>query len=191
VADIEQITSLQNHFLVAMPALDDEYFGRSVTYILEHNNEGAMGIVINQPSTMTFRELISQSDENATIDDDKSDKIVVCGGPVHQDRGFVIHSTQAGWSSSAKVTQNIMVTTSKDILSVLGSSQSPERSMIALGYAGWGAGQLEQEIQANAWLTIEADEEILFNTPIHKKWQASVNKLGVDVWQLTQQSGSA
>jgi putative transcriptional regulator len=191
VADIEQITSLQNHFLVAMPALDDEYFGRSVTYILEHNNEGAMGIVINQPSAMTFRELISQSDENATIDDDKSDKIVVCGGPVHQDRGFVIHSTQAGWSSSAKVTQNIMVTTSKDILSVLGSSQSPERSMIALGYAGWGAGQLEQEIQANAWLTIEADEEILFNTPIHKKWQASVNKLGVDVWQLTQQSGSA
>lgn len=191
MADIEQITSLQNHFLVAMPALDDEYFGRSVTYILEHNHEGAMGIVINQPSPMTFRELISQSDENATIDDDKSDKIVVCGGPVHQDRGFVIHSTQVGWSSSAKVTPNIMVTTSKDILSVLGNSQGPERSMIALGYAGWGAGQLEQEIQANAWLTIEADEEILFNTPIHKKWQASVNKLGVDVWQLTQQSGSA
>lgn len=191
MADIEQITSLQNHFLVAMPALDDEYFGRSVTYILEHNLEGAMGIVINQPSSMTFRELISQSDENATIDDDKSDKIVVCGGPVHQDRGFVIHSTQVGWNSSAKVTPNIMVTTSKDILSVLGNSQGPERSMIALGYAGWGAGQLEQEIQANAWLTIEADEEILFNTPIHKKWQASVNKLGVDVWQLTQQSGSA
>lgn len=191
MADIEQITSLQNHFLVAMPALDDEYFGRSVTYILEHNHEGAMGIVINQPSSMTFRELISQSDENATIDDDKSDKIVVCGGPVHQDRGFVIHSTQVGWNSSAKVTPNIMVTTSKDILSVLGNSQGPERSMIALGYAGWGAGQLEQEIQANAWLTIEADEEILFNTPIHKKWQASVNKLGVDVWQLTQQSGSA
>jgi len=191
VADIEQITSLQNHFLVAMPALDDEYFGRSVTYILEHNHEGAMGIVINQPSSMTFRELISQSDENATIDDNKSDKIVVCGGPVHQDRGFVIHSTQVGWNSSAKVTPNIMVTTSKDILSVLGNSQGPERSMIALGYAGWGAGQLEQEIQANAWLTIEADEEILFNTPIHKKWQASVNKLGVDVWQLTQQSGSA
>jgi putative transcriptional regulator len=191
VADIEQISSLQNHFLVAMPALDDDYFGRSVTYILEHNHEGAMGIVINQPSPMTFRELISQSDKNATIDDDKSDKIVVCGGPVHQDRGFVIHTTQTGWSSSAKVTQNIMVTTSKDILSVLGNSQGPERSMIALGYAGWGAGQLEQEIQANAWLTIEADEEILFNTPIHKKWQASVNKLGVDVWQLTQQSGSA
>jgi putative transcriptional regulator len=191
VADIEQISSLQNHFLVAMPVLDDEYFARSVTYILEHNDEGAMGIVINHASAMTFRELIKQSDKNATIDDDKQDKIVVCGGPVHQDRGFVIHSTQEGWNSSAKVTPDIMVTTSKDILSVLGNELGPKHSMVALGYAGWEAGQLEQEIQANAWLTIEADEEILFNTPIHKKWQASVNKLGVDVWQLTQQSGSA
>jgi putative transcriptional regulator len=191
VADIEQISSLQNHFLVAMPALDDEYFGRSVTYILEHNDEGAMGIVINHPSAMTFRELIKQSDNKATVNEDKRDKIVVCGGPVHPDRGFVIHSTQEGWSSSAKVTPTVMVTTSKDILSVLGNELGPERSLVALGYAGWEAGQLEQEIQANAWLTIEADEEILFNTPIHKKWQASVNKLGVDVWQLTQQSGNA
>lgn len=191
MADIEQISSLQNHFLVAMPALDDEYFGRSVTYILEHNDEGAMGIVINHPSAMTFRELIKQSDNKATVNEDKRDKIVVCGGPVHPDRGFVIHSTQEGWSSSAKVTPTVMVTTSKDILSVLGNELGPERSLVALGYAGWEAGQLEQEIQANAWLTIEADEEILFNTPIHKKWQASVNKLGVDVWQLTQQSGNA
>jgi len=174
-----------------MPSLDDAYFARSVTYILEHNENGAMGIVINQPSTMTFRELISQTDKSASIDDDKVDKIVVCGGPVHQDRGFVLHSNQPGWSSSMQINSEIMVTTSKDILSVIGNSKGPERSIIALGYAGWEAGQLEQELQDNAWLTLQADPEILFDTPIHKKWQASVNKLGVDVWQLTQQAGHA
>lgn len=191
MADIEQLNSLQNHFLVAMPSLDDAYFSRSVTYVIEHNEKGAMGIVINQASTMTFRELISQTDKLANIDDDKSDKIIVCGGPVHQDRGFVLHSHQPGWSSSMQINAEIMVTTSKDILSVVGNSQGPERSIIALGYAGWEAGQLEQELQQNAWLTLQADHDILFDTPIHKKWQAAVNKLGVDVWQLTQQAGHA
>jgi putative transcriptional regulator len=188
---IKTINSLKNHFLIAMPALVDEYFARAVTYVLEHNEEGAMGIVINQPSTMTFRELINQTDKTALIDDAHSEKIVVCGGPVHPDRGFVLHSSQPGWNSSLDLTSDIMVTTSKDILSVIGNSQGPDKSVIALGYAGWGAGQLEQEIQDNAWLTIEADQEILFDTPVHKKWQASVNKLGIDVWQLTQQAGSA
>ena len=191
MASIPQLNSFQNQFLVAMPALDDEYFGRSVTYILEHNNEGAMGIVINQPAAMSFKELISQADEGATVDDDKLDKIVVCGGPVHQDRGFVLHSTQAGYNSSLALSSEIMVTTSKDILSVVGNKAGPAKSVIALGYAGWAAGQLEQEVQNNAWLTLEADQEILFDTPIHKKWQAAVNKLGVDVWQLTQQAGHA
>ncbi len=191
MATIEQITSLQNHFLIAMPSLDDQYFSRSLTYVIEHNDEGAMGIVINQPSTMSFHELIKQTDNTATIDDAHSQKIVVCGGPVHQDRGFILHSTQAGFSSSMALNSEIMLTTSKDILSVVGNARGPSQSIIALGYAGWGAGQLEQEIQDNAWLTIEADEEILFDTPIHKKWQAAVNKLGVDVWQLTQQSGHA
>ncbi|WP_371194262.1 YqgE/AlgH family protein [Glaciecola sp. SC05] len=188
---MEQITSLQNHFLVAMPCLDDEYFSRSVTYVLEHNENGAMGIVINQASSMTFRELIAQTDNSANIDEDKIDKIVVCGGPVNQDRGFILHSNQTGWNSSMQLNSEIMVTTSKDILSVIGNSRGPARSIIALGYAGWEPGQLEQELQDNAWLTLQADHDILFDTPIHKKWQAAVNKLGVDVWQLTQQSGHA
>nr|WP_136250640.1 YqgE/AlgH family protein [Ningiella ruwaisensis] len=186
-----QTTSFQNHFLVAMPALDDAYFSRSVTYILEHNDQGAMGIVINQPSTMTFRELIKQADDKALVDDDKSEQIVVCGGPVHQDRGFVLHSTQPGWKSSLELSSDIMLTTSRDILSVLGNAEGPSDSLVALGYAGWEAGQLEQEIADNAWLLLEADTDILFHTPIHRKWQAAVNKLGVDVWQLTQQSGHA
>jgi putative transcriptional regulator len=191
VADIEYITSLQNHFLIAMPALDDQYFSRSVTYILEHNEQGAMGIVINQASTMSFKELISQTDEAAIVDDAQLEKIVVRGGPIHQDRGFVLHSTQPGWKSSLSLTSEIMVTTSKDILSAVGNSSGPRQSIIALGYAGWEAGQLEYEIQENAWLTLRADSEILFDTPIHKKWQTAVNRLGVDVWQLTQQVGHA
>lgn len=188
---MQTINSLQNHFLIAMPALADQYFARSLTYILEHNADGAMGIVINQPSTMTFRELIKQTSEGALIDEDKSNKIVVCGGPVHPDRGFVLHSKQAGWDSSMDVSSDIMVTTSKDILAVLANDKGPEKSVVALGYAGWGAGQLEQEIIENAWLTIDADPEILFDVPISQKWQAAVNKLGIDVWQLTQQTGQA
>mmetsp|Transcript_60811 Transcript_60811/g.192947 ORF Transcript_60811/g.192947 Transcript_60811/m.192947 type:complete len:189 (+) Transcript_60811:1047-1613(+) len=188
---MKSLSSLENHLLVAMPSLEDGFFERSVIYICEHTNEGAMGIVINLPSTMTFRELISQADEHAIVEDEKSEQIVLCGGPVHQDRGFILHESQEGWSSSVSVTPDIMITTSKDILTVLGNDLGPEKSLIALGHAGWDAGQLEQELHDNAWLTVEADDEILFNTPVHAKWQAAVNKLGVDVWQLTHDVGHA
>ena len=164
---------------------------RSVVYVVEHSKDGAMGIVINQPSTMTFRELIKQTDKTAIIEEEHSEKVIVCGGPVHPDRGFVLHSTQPGWSSSVEVNSDIMITTSKDILSVLGNKKGPDKSVIALGYAGWDAGQLEKEIADNAWLTVQADSTILFDVPIKKKWQATVQKLGVDVWQLSQQAGSA
>lgn len=188
---MQQLESLENHLLIAMPSLNDKYFSRAVTYICEHNKDGAMGIVINQPSTMTFNELISQTTDEALVDQDKMSTIVLCGGPVHTDRGFILHSSQAGWSSSVEITSEIMITTSKDILSVVGNQQGPEKSIVALGYAGWEAGQLEAEIQQNSWLTVESDASILFDTPIHNRWQAAVNKLGVDVWQLTQDSGHA
>lgn len=188
---IQTLSSLQNQFLIAMPSLTDRYFMRSVIYVIEHSAEGAMGIVINQPSTMTCRELIKQADKTAIIDEAYSEKVIVCGGPVHPDRGFVVHSSQPGWSSSVEVNSEIMITTSKDILSVLGNENGPQKSVIALGYAGWDAGQLEKEIVENAWLTVPADEEILFDVPIKKKWQATMQKLGVDVWQLSQSAGSA
>lgn len=183
--------NLENHLLIAMPSLMDGFFERTVIYICEHTKEGAMGIVINLASTMTFRELISQTDEHAIVEEKKSEQIVLCGGPVHQDRGFVLHEAQEGWSSSVALTPALMVTTSKDILTVLGNDLGPNKALIALGHAGWEAGQLEQELQENAWLTVEADDDLLFNTPIHAKWQAAVNKLGVDVWQLTQDVGHA
>jgi putative transcriptional regulator len=182
---------LKNQLLVAMPSLEDGFFERTVIYVCEHNTEGAMGIVINLPSTMTFRELISQADEHAIVEDNKSQQIVLCGGPMHQDRGFILHGSQAGWSSSVALSPAIMETTSKDILAVIGNDLGPEKALIALGHAGWEPGQLEQELKENVWLTVEADDDLLFNTPVHSKWRAAVNKLGVDVWQLTQEIGHA
>lgn len=189
--NMTELTSLKNHFLVAMPSLEDPYFSRSLIYVCEHDSEGAMGIVVNQPSTMNVKQLLEQTDKELTVSDDKAEEIVLAGGPVSQERGFVLHSTQQGWASSLALAPGVMVTTSKDILTAIGKNEGPDDAIIALGFAGWSKGQLEQEMQDNAWLTIEADEEILFHTPIHKKWQATVNKLGVDVWQLAPGSGHA
>lgn len=171
--------------------MEDTYFSRSVAYVCEHNENGAMGIVINQPVGMNLKELIERSELEALVDEEKSDQIILAGGPVNQDRGFIIHSTQEGWSSSQALTSDVMVTTSRDILTVIGNSQAPDKTLIALGYAGWSAGQLEEELQNNAWLTVEADTELLFDVPIHRKWEMAVHKLGIDVWQLGPDFGHA
>lgn len=176
--------SLQNYLLIASPSMEDPYFARTVTYICEHNEHGAMGLIINQPVGMKLKELVEQVDDKAQVIDEKADDIILAGGPVSQDRGFILHTTQPGWSSSLTMTSEIMVTTSKDIISSLGNKDAPEKSLIILGYAGWTAGQLEEEIQTNSWLMVEADTDILFDTPIHKKWETAVQRLGVDVWQL-------
>ncbi len=183
--------SFENHLLIAMPTLDDPYFNRSITYICEHNEQGAMGIVINNPIAMTLKELINQADRDAIVLEDKADNIVLAGGPVSPDRGFILHTSQPGWSASLALTPEIMVTTSKDILSVLGNEKAPEKSLVALGYAGWTAGQLEAEMQDNAWLLVEADTELVFDTPIPKKWEAALCKLGIDPWQLGSDVGHA
>lgn len=184
-----EMDSFENHLLVAMPTLDDPYFARSLTYICEHNDKGAMGLVINQPFGMSLQELINQADEDAIVLKEKAERIVLAGGPVSQDRGFILHTTQSGWSSSLELTPEIMITTSKDILSVLGNEKAPNKSIVTLGYAGWTAGQLEEEVQNNSWLLVEADLELLFEVPIHKKWEAAVQKLGIDVWQLAPDAG--
>ncbi|MEP4888575.1 MAG: YqgE/AlgH family protein [Aliiglaciecola sp.] len=183
--------SFEHHLLVAMPSLDDPYFARSLTYICEHNDKGAMGLVINQPIGMSLQELINQADKDAIVLEEKADEIVLAGGPVSQDRGFILHTTQPGWSSSLQLTSEIMITTSKDILSALGNEQAPAKSLVTLGYAGWSAGQLEEEVQNNSWLIVEADEELLFDVPIHKKWEEAVRRLGIDVWQLGPDAGHA
>jgi putative transcriptional regulator len=183
--------SLQNYLLIASPTMEDPYFARTVTYICEHNEHGAMGLVINQPVGMKLKELVAQVDDKAKVIDEKAQDIILAGGPVSQDRGFILHTTQPGWTSSLTMTPEVMVTTSKDIISSLGNNDAPEKSLIMLGYAGWTAGQLEEEIQTSSWLMVEADTEILFDTPIHKKWETAVQRLGIDVWQLGPDIGHA
>ncbi|MFT5840675.1 MAG: putative transcriptional regulator [Flavobacteriales bacterium] len=183
--------SLQNYLLIASPSMEDPYFARTVTYICEHNEHGAMGLVINQPVGMKLKELVEQVDDKAEVIDEKAEDIILAGGPVSQDRGFILHTTQPGWISSLTMTPEVMVTTSKDIISSLGNKEAPQKSLIMLGYAGWTAGQLEEEIQTNSWLMVEADTEILFDTPIHKKWETAVQRLGIDVWQLGPDIGHA
>lgn len=182
--------SLENHLLIAMPSLGDPYFNKTVTYICEHNDEGAMGLIINLPVNLTLNELLSQ------IEADVSDapilsQQVLTGGPVAQDRGFVLHSPQKGWSSSLALSDDIMITTSKDILLALGTEDAPENFMVTLGYAGWSPGQLEKELQENSWLTIPASKELIFNTPIEQRWKKATESLGIDIAHLSSDIGHA
>jgi putative transcriptional regulator len=182
--------SLENHLLIAMPSLTDSLFNKTVTYICDHNEQGAMGLIINLPVQFTLNELKSQVSERPFYHETLN-KPVLVGGPVAPERGFVLHSIQNGWDSSIKLNDQIMITTSKDILMALGTEHSPERYLVTLGYAGWGPGQLEQEIKDNAWLTLPADEEILFETPVELRWQKAAEKLGIDWKKVSNQVGHA
>jgi len=182
--------SLENHLLIAMPTLKDSYFDKTVTYICEHNDEGAMGLIINLPVNVTVNELLTQLDEGLPSNP-KLGQQVLTGGPVSTDRGFVLHSPQTGWSSSLALSDDFMITTSKDILLALGSDKAPEQYVITLGYAGWGPGQLEVEIQSNSWLTTPADADIIFNTPIEQRWKKATERLGIDLAHLSTDVGHA
>lgn len=185
--------SLQNQFLIAMPSLKDPFFQRAVVYICEHNDEGAMGLVINIPVDLSLEALLNQIDlEDAPEPaQELARHPVFQGGPVSQERGFVLHSPKPGFSSSLTLSNELMVTTSKDILAALGTEEEPERYLVTLGYAGWGAGQLEAEMASNSWLNLPADPSIIFDVPIPERWEAAAKKMGIDAWQLTDQIGHA
>lgn len=183
--------SLQNHFLIAMPDLDDPFFERTVTYICEHNEDGAMGLIVNQPAEMSVSKLLEQIEIQVPGEDLLERSLVYSGGPVGTDRGFVIHAPQDTWRSSLQLSDEIMVTTSRDILQAFGSADAPDKFLLTLGYAGWDAGQLEHELASNHWLTIPADASILFETPSSERWQKAAEKLGIDIWQLAPGSGHA
>nr|WP_221435251.1 YqgE/AlgH family protein [Thalassotalea piscium] len=173
-----------------MPSLGESFFGKTVTYICEHNKEGAMGLIINLPVNVTLNELLSQLDSKKQ-NLPALEQMVLSGGPVSPDRGFVLHSPQDCWSSSLALSDEVMITTSKDILMALGTEISPPNYLVALGYAGWGPGQLEQEIHENSWLTTPATSDILFNTPIENRWQKAAQQLGIDVAHLSSEIGHA
>ena len=181
---------LTNQFLIAMPGLLDPNFFHSVTFICEHNQNGAMGIVINQPVDLTIGELMEQMDHSLS-DAVLAASPVYRGGPVDVERGFVVHTPVGDWESSLPVTDKVAVTTSNDIISAMARGEGPAQCLVALGYAGWGAGQLEQEIRDNAWLNGPADSKILFETPVEQRWEAAAALIGVNIHQLTGDAGHA
>lgn len=179
-----------NNFLIAMPVLTDPYFTHGVAYICEHNENGAIGIVINHSLNIDLVEVFKQMDIETTNINAK--KIpVLCGGPVHPERGFVLHTPGGKWRSSLEMNPEIAVTTSRDILQAIAEDQGPTNVIITLGYASWTAGQLEQEILDNFWLTCPANADILFNTPLPKRWEESIRLVGIDLSKLSHFSGHA
>lgn len=181
---------LVNHFLVAMPALNDPNFRQSVVYICEHNAESALGIVINHPTPMVLGDIFKQLSiivDNPAL----AQSPVFQGGPVQTDRGFVIHEPAGHWDSTLKVGEELGVTTSRDVLAALAAGSGPSRTFVALGYAGWASGQLETELAANSWLSMPADRRIIFDTPVAERWQAAARLLGVDIALLPGDAGHA
>lgn len=182
--------SLAAHFLIAMPAMDDPNFAQGVTLLCQHNEEGAMGLVINRVSDFTLGEVFEQM-QIVTESKAISDIPVLLGGPVQPDRGFILHDDPREWSSTLRFGNGLAVSTSRDILEAMAKGEGPKNAVVALGYAGWSAGQLEAEIVANSWLTVEADQTILFRTPISARWKAAAKSLGIDLAQITDYSGRA
>ena len=182
--------TLVDHFLIAMPAMDDPNFARGVTLICQHDEHGAMGVIINRESDFTLGEVLKQMDiptQNPLLGDQR----VLQGGPVQTDRGFVLHDDPRPWNSTLRFGQGLALTTSRDILVAMAGGEGPERQLITLGYAGWTAGQLEEEIAANAWLTVPADNAIVFGTPVAERWRAAALSIGVDLSRLSDDVGHA
>lgn len=182
--------SLTNQFLIAMPSLDDPNFHGTVTLICDHGGHGAMGLIINRPLDINLGEVLGHM-HLSTKADDVAQRPVFMGGPVQNDRGFVLHTAGGEWDSTLRIGDTLQVTTSKDILADLAKGEGPQQTFIALGYAGWGAGQLEQELADNAWLCGPADLHIIFDTPWQHRWKAAAALMGVDLSQLSDQVGHA
>lgn len=182
--------SLTHQFLIAMPALQDPNFFHGVTYICEHNEQGAMGILINRPLDITLGEIFRQLDIDAPRDDINGQPVFF-GGPVQNERGFVIHHPLGNWETTLPVTKQLGVTSSRDILAAIADGSGPELSLVALGYAGWGPGQLEEEMAQNAWISVPASEALIFSTPAAERWQAAAALGGVDLSRLSGDVGHA
>ena len=189
MSEVNPSVYLNNQFLIAMPLLTDPYFAHAVTYICEHNENGAIGIVINQPLELELAEVFKQM-EIEVADSMIGNLPVLCGGPMHPERGFVLHTpSEIAWRSSLEMSSEICVTTSRDILLAIAKNEGPKEMLISLGYANWAAGQLEQEIINNFWLTAPVSTDILFKLPFNKRWEAAIHSIGVDISKLSDIAG--
>jgi putative transcriptional regulator len=182
--------SLTNHFIIAMPGLMDENFNQAVTFICEHDDNGTFGIIINRESEISLDDVMQQM-KIPFHPDQANVGPVFTGGPVQTNRGFVLHRPIGNWDSSLIVNDSVALTTSRDILEAIAENQGPDDNIITLGYAGWGPGQLEQEMAENTWLSCPAEEQIIFNTPIEERWQAAANLIGVDLQLMSNDAGHA
>jgi putative transcriptional regulator len=189
-AMLPEPTPLANQLLIALPSLADPNFARSVALICQHDGEGAMGLVINRASEYTLGDVFEQM---GIYSDDLQlrGRAVLSGGPVHPERGFVLHDGDRTWDSTLRIVPGLYVTTSRDVLEAMARGDGPQRSTVVLGCAGWGAGQLEQELADNSWLTADSDAELLFSLPLDARWQAAAGKIGVDLRRMTDYSGHA
>ncbi len=182
--------NLTAHFLIAMPAMADPRFANTLTYVCEHNKDGALGIVINRPIDMTLSSLFDQI--NVPLSNNPVGAAPVhFGGPVQIDRGFVLHRPLGNWQSTLAISDDLGLTTSKDVLEALARGEGPKDVFVSLGYAGWSAGQLEQELAQNAWLTVEANADVLFDVPPEQRLPAAMQLLGIDFARLSEGAGHA
>ena len=188
--------NLTNHFLIAMPGLSDELFGRSVVFMCEHSERGALGLVINKPSDILLPRLFEKVDL-ALGRDDLATQPVFQGGPVQTERGFVLHDAiDAGegetvYASTLSIPGGLEMTTSRDVLEAMSSGAGPRRVFVTLGYASWGQGQLESEITENSWLTVEADPSVIFDAPVEQRYERAMALLGLQPWMLSPDAGHA
>src|SRR6478736_4140120 len=187
---MSESTSLANNLLIAMPSLAGGGFEQSVTLICEHSDRGALGIVLNKPLDMKLGDVLAQMKLDAAQAATAAQP-VLRGGPVHTDRGFVLHRPGGEWDSTHKISDSIQVTTSRDVLAAMARGDGPRDAFVALGYAGWEAGQLEKEMLDNSWLSVPADESVIFDLPYEERWLATLRLLGVEPGQLTSFSGHA
>jgi putative transcriptional regulator len=182
--------NLTDNFLIAMPALEDPYFSNSLIYICEHNENGALGIIVNRPIDMNLAGLFDKIDIKLAAEN-LANLPVYFGGPVQLDRGFVLHRPVGKWQSTLAVNSEVGLTSSRDVLNSVGSAGLPAEIIVTLGYSGWDAGQLEDELAQNSWLTVPAKAEILFDMPPEERLPAAMQKLGISFTQLSDLAGHA
>lgn len=187
---MSETESLTGQFLIAMPAMTDPNFEQTVSFICQHDENGALGIVINRTMNLTMGDVLEQMDIPAN-ECKHAGQAVHYGGPVQTERGFILHDQPEAWESTLAIGELIGLTTSRDILESMARNEGPDNALIALGYAGWGSGQLEQEITQNAWLSGPADIDLMFTTPVEQRWSRAAGLLGIDLTLLSREAGHA
>ena len=190
-----QQINLTNQFLIAMPGMGDGTFAGTVVYLCEHTEKGALGLVINKPIDITLKNLFEKV-ELSLEREDLAQAPVYFGGPVQTERGFVLHEptgadAESGYNSSLKIEGGLEMTTSKDVLEALANGAGPKKVLVTLGYSGWGAGQLEDELKRNSWINVSAKPEIIFDTPVEQRYDKALSLLGIDPRMLSQEAGHA